>query len=226
MAGKPNRTITVAIAHHCVVLREGMARVVEQLGGYAVLLVAADGEELLAAFSAKQPAELVLLGLEMPGVDGYMAVAWLRERRPEVNCVALALNPTEQMVARALRVGALGVLPLTVGSEELGRALRQAHAGGYVRNALLKDQLDAKGRPPGLDRQSVEEIMALLSGQERKVLKLRCTRKHPRPCEVARTLKLDRRTVCTYERRICRKFGLRNSWELYLLLAKLGLVEG
>jgi CheY-like chemotaxis protein len=96
-------------------------------GNGARVLEAADGETAVA-LAAEPGLDLILMDIQMPGMDGFEAIEAIRRmscgaRLPILGFTASADRPTRQ---RILRVGADGVLTKPIGEAELVQAIRRA----------------------------------------------------------------------------------------------------
>jgi len=122
----------------------------EILGEEAGLEVetAVDGESALRAIE-REPPDLVLTDLVMPGMDGLELVARVRERRPAIPVILMTSQGNEEIAVRALRVGAMSYVP----KKSLATNLRETVA----------EVMDLAGR-----RRAEEEIAATLERSEQE----------------------------------------------------------
>jgi DNA-binding NarL/FixJ family response regulator len=110
-------------------VREALARVLQDPEGEVeVAGVAASGEEAIALLE-RQPVEVVLLDVSMPGMDGLEVTARLQARFPPVKVLLLTLLGHATLLRRALEAGATGYLLKTSGKKELLAAIRAVAAG-------------------------------------------------------------------------------------------------
>jgi NarL family two-component system response regulator LiaR len=126
---------------------------------------AASGEEAVRLCERARP-DVVLVDLVMPGMDGATATRAIRERCPEIQVIVLTSFREEELVQGALQAGAIGYLLKNVSADELGDAIRAAHAGRptlapEAAQALIR----ATRRPPALGYDLTErekEVLALM----------------------------------------------------------------
>ena len=155
-------TTTQSRATRCPLLAQGFDVVGEAAEGYEAIELA------LAA------AQLVLLDLTMPGLDGLSALPGLREAAPRAEIVVLAASGTDDNLLTAIRRGAAGGYLLKSESPERiviflrGVARGEAALSGEVARSLL-DQVRAGGRLGG---GVPDAITAALSARELEVLLL------------------------------------------------------
>jgi two-component system, NarL family, response regulator DesR len=215
-AGVDQRRIRVLLAEDQVMIREALATllglepditVVGQVGrGDAVVdAVAAAGGAAKSAChpntgsdsdsDLKRGVDVVLLDIEMPGLDGLTAAAQLRLRFPEIKIVILTTFGRPGFLRRALESGAGGFLLKDAPAEQLADAIREVHAGRRV--------ID-----PGLAAAAIADGVSPLTERERDVLA--AAAEHATAAEIAAHLYLAEGTVRNYLSAAIRKLGARN----------------
>lgn len=207
--------IRVISADDHAVVRGGVKQLLSDAAGIRVVGEAADGVELMQLLQ-RQPCDVLLLDITMPGKDGLTLLKEVHGKWPRVAVVILSMHPEHQYAARALRVGALGYLTKDGAPEQLIEAVRVAARGGhYVSPALaqvLADQLAGDQNKPPHDALSDREYEVLVRvGAGRTV------------GEIADELFLSTNTVSTYRARLLTKLGLGTTAELmhYVLVNNL-----
>jgi DNA-binding NarL/FixJ family response regulator len=138
----------VVIADDQRVIRDGLVTIVGAIPGAEVVGAACDGAEAIALAEARD-ADVVLMDLRMPGVDGVEATAALRDRRPTTRVVVLTTYADDDSVLAALRAGATGYLTKNASRDDIRRALEAAVAGQGLLDAAVQARLveAATGRP-------------------------------------------------------------------------------
>ena len=161
--------IRLGIVDDDAMVRTGLSFI---LGGEADIEVAwqaADGAEALARLDTDH-ADVLLLDIRMPGMDGLATLEALgsRPRRPAV--IVLTTFNTDDYVVRALRLGAEGFLLKDADPARLVEAIRRVHAGEpmlspEVTSTLIAALTDAA---PAAS-QAATDALALLTDREREV---------------------------------------------------------
>lgn len=111
--------------------------------------------------------DVVLMDMQMPGMDGVQTTQAIREKYPEVQVLALTSFYDKNLVQRAIRAGACGYLAKGVSARELAEAIRLAYSGNTILSpeasqALIKmDDQPSKVGNDLTDRES--EVLALLA---------------------------------------------------------------
>lgn len=110
--------------------------------------VAADGNGLVE-LADRVAADVAVIDLDMPGLDGAGAAAELRERHPELRILVLTMHDDEAAVVRALRAGARGYVVKSAGPDAIARAIHAVAAGDTALSGTVGDQVRAAaGRAP------------------------------------------------------------------------------
>jgi DNA-binding NarL/FixJ family response regulator len=77
-----------------------------------------------ALATASSDADLILLDLTMPGVQGFSGLLFLRADHPELPVIVVSANDDPAVIRRCIECGALGFLPKTADVEQMGEAIR------------------------------------------------------------------------------------------------------
>lgn len=200
------RTRVIVIDDHPL-FRKGVADLIDMAPGLELVGEAADGESGLRVARDAGP-DLVLLDLNMKGLDGIGTLRRLRELDQDVRVVMLTVSDSEEDVVAALRAGADGYLLKDMEPEDILEALERATQGRMVLSERLTEliarALREEARPAGIDD-------ARLTPREREILALLgkgCSNKL-----VARDLNLSVGTVKVHVKHILKKLRLRTRVE-------------
>lgn len=164
----------------------------------------------------REPWDMVLLDINMPGRSGLEVLADLKRARPDVPVLVLSASPEQDYALRVLKLGASGYLTKQSASDELLAAIRKSLAGGKYVTATLAENLAAhlSGAVSGAPHEA-------LSNRELQVLRLIASGRTIK--EIAAELSLSEKTIGTYRARISEKLHLATNVELtrYALQHKL-----
>ena len=115
--------IRILIVDDHPMVREGLAAMLESEEGFAVVGLAANGEEALAPAAATHP-DVILSDVRMPKLDGFAMLARLKGAK----VLLLAGMPLKDEEQRARDLGAKGYLPKDVDQDRLSDAIREIAA--------------------------------------------------------------------------------------------------
>ena len=194
--------IRVLLADDQRVVREGLEMLLGLLPGIEVVGAAADGEEAVRLAVARA-ADVVLMDLRMPRMDGIEATRRLADARPAVRVIALTTYADEPTVLRALRAGARGYLTKDAGAEEISRAIAAVARGEAALDHAVQHhvigavaQAEAAAPPDGLTPREAEVLVLIAEGLSNQ--------------EIAERLVVSPATVKTHVNRVFAKAGVRD----------------
>ena len=199
MSGQGGRAgpdvVRVVIADDHPVYREGLARLLAELGGFDVVGLAADGAEAVALVSSLAP-DVAVLDIRMPNVDGIEATRRITAAGCPTSVVVLTMFDGDEMVVAAVRAGARGYLLKDADDDRIAATVRGVASGEAIFGPAAADRLLALvGRapqPPGADGEPFPQLTA----RERDVLQLMARGRAN--AVIARELFLSERTVRNY----------------------------
>lgn len=191
---------------------EGMASVLRRFDRDVRVHTATSAEDGLAA-AERDGADLVLLDLSLPGIDGITAIGEFRRRLPSIPVVILSASDREDDAQSAIDRGALGYIPKSSSTTELFTALRHVLAGnlyfptrGLVRSEPTDEQSAAADT---LSLRQMEVMTLLCLGKSNKL--------------IAREMSLSEKTVKSHVTAIFRALGVINRTQAVLAAKRLGL---
>jgi DNA-binding NarL/FixJ family response regulator len=166
--GQGEHIVRVALADDDVLLREGLASLLER-SGFAVVGQAADGTELLALVRAHEP-DLVIVDIRMPPshtTEGLEAARVIRTEYPAAGILVLSahveVDEAMELLAGGERTGYLLKSRITDVAEFIDTVERIARGGSVVDPSLVQELVNARRR---------NDPLAALTPREREVLAL------------------------------------------------------
>jgi DNA-binding NarL/FixJ family response regulator len=164
--------ISLFIVDDHQIFRDGLKLLFENTDDITVVGEAESGEEALAKLSDTTP-DLILMDIQMSGINGIETTRQLKAMHPEANILMLTMFEDDQSVFAAMRAGALGYVLKGVGHEEMLRNVRVASDGGAVftpkvANHIIQWFAQSPEQPP---EKSAVKLPALTT-REREVLEL------------------------------------------------------
>ncbi|MCF7548820.1 response regulator transcription factor [Pseudonocardia sp. WMMC193] len=213
--------IRICLADDQDLVRAGFGMVLGAQPDIEVVAEASDGDEVLPAL-ARTPADLVLMDVRMPRVDGIEATRRVVAAHPEVKVVVLTTYDLDSAVTAAIAAGASGFLLKDVTPEYLVEAVRTVHRGDAVVDPASTRRL-LRQAAPLLDRTAEPARLADLTPRERDVLTL--IGQGLTNAEIAAEHVVSEATVKTHVGHILAKTGSRDRVQAVVLAFRTGLVR-
>ncbi|WP_283136253.1 response regulator transcription factor [Rhizohabitans arisaemae] len=143
--------IRVVVADDQQIIREGLVALLGLMDGIEVVGAAGDGEDVLRLL-AETPADIVLMDLRMPVMDGVKATERITREYPQVAVLVLTTYADDDSIVSALHAGARGYLTKDAGRAEIAAALRATASGQSTFGAVVSRRLVAALRHPDSSR--------------------------------------------------------------------------
>jgi DNA-binding NarL/FixJ family response regulator len=217
----PARKIRVAIVDDQTLVRTGFRMILASEPDIEVVGEHGDGAQAVARVPEER-ADVVLMDIRMPVMDGLEATRQLAHKAPATRVVILTTYDLDEYIFDAFRAGASGFLLKDAPPEQLAEAIRVCARG----EALLS---------PSVTRRLVEEFARIptgahtvpaldeLTARELEVLKL--IARGQSNSEIAETLFVSEATVKTHVARILDKLDCRDRVQAVVLAYESGLVQ-
>ncbi|WP_373430232.1 response regulator [Streptomyces sp. V1I1] len=217
--------IRVVVADDEPLIRAGIRMILTSDREIEVVAEAANGREAID-LARSHTADVVLLDIQMPVMDGLTALRELRRAAPATRVIVLTTFGERENVLRALEHGGAGFLLKDTAPAELIRAVRAAAAGeAYLSPGATRHVVDqlASGRAAARGEEARARV-AGLSAREREVLAL--LGEGLSNADAGRRLHMSEATVKTYVSRILAKLECENRVQAALLARDAGLDGG
>lgn len=212
------RTIHVALFDDSKQIRDSLGTLLSTTPGIGLCGCYPDAVNVTAKVAACKP-DVVLMDIDMPGVNGIDAVRTLHAERPELPIMMLTTFADEERIYDSLRAGAVGYLLKNNDPGAVLDAIQEVHAGGapmtpsIARKVMLHFQRpEATTELPdvGLSPREKEVLTALVDGLSYKM--------------IAERLGISFETVRSHVKRVYKKLSVRSSTEAVAKALKSGLV--
>ncbi len=209
--------IRVMIVDDHNLVREGLKAVFEQGDEVEVIGEAGSGEEAVEMASKLEP-DVILMDINMPGMNGIQATRAIRDSNPDAKVVILTMLDQEGYVYEAVKAGATGYMLKHTSSDELVNAIKTVNEGKALLHPDATAQLikefvnlaDNKAREYGLSDREMEVLQLLSEGNTNK--------------QIARSLWISEQTVKTHVAHIFDKLGTSDRTETVARALRSGLV--
>jgi len=216
-----NKKSRLLIADDHTLLRAGLCSLLSQDPDIEIVGEAANGRDAIQLVGALSP-HLVIMDLNMPGMNGLEAIVDIKRRFPETRVLVLTIHKTEEYIHESLRAGADGYVLKDATHDELRVAVRSILNGksylspdisGKVINGYLGTGSNVNGST-SWDK---------LTHREREVLKL-VAEGHQNKY-IAEFFSLSVKTVEKHRSNLMKKLDLHNTSKLTAYAIEKGLVD-
>ena len=198
--------ITVSIVEDNDQLRGTLARVLDRSDGFKCSSTYPSAEEALKGLPKTTP-DVVLMDINLPGINGVECVRQLKALLPKTQVIMLTVYEDTDNIFNALAVGAAGYLLKRTKTEELLEAIREVNRGGSPMTTHIARKVTQSFQKFTPSPQPTEN----LSQREQEVLD--CLSQGFLYKEIAEKLGISYETVHTYIRRIYEKLQVRTRTE-------------
>ncbi|HEY9773844.1 MAG TPA: response regulator transcription factor [Planktothrix sp.] len=209
--------IKVVVCDDQQLMRQGIANLLSYQTDMQIVGQAAHGEEA-CALARDHGADVVLMDIRMPVMNGIEATKKIISERIKTKILILTTFEDEELVIQALGAGASGYLLKDAPSEEIAAAIRSVHMGNTLLGAVAAEKVVAA--LAGGKKQSIKiDVDKLLTHREVEVLKLIGDGRNNR--EIAKTLQITEGTVKNHVTRILAQINARDRIQAALIAREL-----
>ncbi|ETK35148.1 response regulator [Microbispora sp. ATCC PTA-5024] len=211
--------IRVLIADDHPMFRYGLRAALADVDGLVVVGEAADGRAAVE-LAADLGVDVVLLDLDMPGMNGVEAIGELRRRLPEVAVLVLTMFDNDESLFTAMRAGARGYLVKGAEQEHIVRAVRTVHLGEVIFGAGVAERALAYFAAAPAGGRAARPLPELT---DREVEVLRLVADGLNNTEIARRLVLSEKTVRNHVSSIFAKLRVDDRAQAIVRARRVGL---
>jgi DNA-binding NarL/FixJ family response regulator len=209
----------IAVVDDHVLLRNGLANLINSFPGYHVSFEADNGKDFIAQLETHGNPDIVLLDISMPEMDGFDTAAWIKKNRPSTKMMVLSMREDEDAIIRMVKSGAGGYILKDSKPTIFKQALDEIRDKGFYMNDLLSNKV--LNYVKGEEENKEAAIIARLTEKELKFLELACSEKTYK--EIANEMNLSPRTVEGYRDDLFEKLGVISRVGLVTFAIKHGL---
>lgn len=203
------------IADDHIIFRKGLATILNEIPNIKVVAETSNGHELLDVLKTKS-ADVILMDIKMPGMDGIEATRKVKSKFPETQIIALTMHEEIGYFNKMIEAGASGFLLKNTNKDQLEQAIYAVFTG----DKYFAEEFAITVNKP---TPSQGFVNVNLSQREKEILDYIC--KGFSNAEIAKFLGLSQRTIDGHRSRLFEKTGAKNAPNLVLFAIKNGLVK-
>lgn len=217
-----NAIVKIGLIDDHVLFRKGLASLIEMVGPpYQIVLEADNGLDLQQKISSHNTPDLILLDINMPGMDGYDCVKWLTEHYPLIKVLVVSMIETEEAIVRMLRMGVKGYLCKDIEPKELNEALQAVLNKGFYFTDFITGKLLHSLQQD--ERPTTPKAAIQMNDREKSFIQLACSELTYN--QIAARMFLSPKTIDGYRDTLFERFNVKSRVGLALYAVKHGIVQ-
>lgn len=197
--------IKIAIADDHQMMIDGIKSLLKQEKNMTVIGEALNGEEMLKVIERKK-ADVVLMDVRMPVMDGMEATQLISQRFPDVKVLMLTMYNSREYIEKLIKSGAAGYILKNTGKQELITAIETVYRGEQYYSREVTERFMESFQKK---KKVYSDIPIELTGREKDVLKLIAQEFTTQ--EIADKLCISHHTVETHRKNLISKLNVRNT---------------
>jgi len=191
--------ILIYIADDHAIVLEGLTEILRAKRHLKIMGTAADGEALINLMHDRR-ADVVILDINMPKINGIQCTEWIKQHYPQCKVIILTMFPERSYIDQLIKAGADGCLLKSRGSQDLLDAIDRVTSGRSYFDTI-RDFAEKDMNPVfNLSQREMEIIKLIVNGHT--------------SAEIAEKLFLSEHTVKTHRKNIFRKIGINSVGQL------------
>lgn len=213
----------IALVDDHLLLRNGLAVVINSYQDYRVVFEAGNGIEFIQKLKENELPDIVLLDISMPYMNGYETAEWIKKNYPIIKILVLSMLDDERSIIRMLQFGARGYITKGSDPKELKTALDTLSKKDMYFNQLVYQNLVGNIRNQLAEPLDDSIILMGLKEKEKDFLRRTCSDKSLK--EIAADMYLSPRTIDDYRDTLFEKLQVTSRTGLVLFAIRAGLVK-
>ena len=204
--------------------RQSLSTLLSTVDEYELMMDTESGEACLEMLKGMNTLpHILLLDLEMPGMDGIELNKELQKRYPQIKVIVLSVYTKERLISQTIENGACGYLIKNCGRDELCTAINTVFKSGFYMNINVVKAIQHKSRTKNNAIKNTNNIDVDLTQREAEILRYIC--KEYSNAEIAEKLFISVRTVEGHRTNLLLKTGCKNTAGLALFAVKHNIFE-
>lgn len=203
----------ILIADDHKLFRAGLVLVLKQLGENLEITEAGTGKEAIDIAVGEPSPELILMDLDLPGMNGLEALGAINQAKADIPVVILSAMEDRATIARAMELGARGYIPKSASGDVMINSLKLVISGGVCMPPGFGENSEGRkggANIPNLTRRQLEVLRLMATGNSNK--------------EIAHNLGISENTVRVHISAIITALDATNRTEAAYSAMRIGLI--
>lgn len=215
--------LKLAVVDDHRLFRKGLITLIDMVSKDCAILFEADnGLDLQQKLDNDNLPDIVLMDVNMPGMDGFESVQWLRANFPSIKVLVVSMIEKEDTIVRMLKLGVKGYLCKDVEPRELSEALHVVANKGFYYTDFLTRKLVHSLQHDDVERKRIPPA-EMINDRERQFIQLSCSELTYK--EIADKMYLSPKTIDGYRNTLFEKLNVKSRVGLVIYAIKNGIVN-
>ncbi len=210
----------IVLADDHAIVRNGVKAVLEKLGKNMEIVAEISNGKDLVDYAQKHGADVYVVDISMPVLNGIEAVERIVRRNPDAKVVMLSMYDDRVSVEKSLKAGAKGFIVKVSTAHEIVDAIEEVAAGRfylcskvskYIVQGFLGKSSSRKRDVTGLTPKEKEVLQLIAEGYSSK--------------QIAKSFNLSLNTIHVHRNNIMKKLGIHKQAELVRYAIKEGIAQ-
>ncbi|MES1249933.1 MAG: response regulator transcription factor [Chitinophaga rupis] len=222
------KQVKLALVDDHNLFRKGLIKLInlaDKENKYHILFEADNGNDLKEKLNQRALPDIVLMDIDMPEMDGYESVEWMRKNYPDISILVVSMFDSEEAIIKMLRMGVKGYLSKHIEVEDMHAALESIGKKGFYYSDSVAGVMAQiiQGNTSGEEIRNGGRIKNNLSENEAEFLNLACTELTYQ--QIADKMKLSPKTIDGYREALFVRFNVKSRVSLAMYAVKNELVK-
>jgi two-component system invasion response regulator UvrY len=219
----PSLPIKLGLVDDHKLFRKGLRSLIEIVNKECTILFEADdGLDLQQKIKKDNQPDIIVMDVNMPRMDGFASVQWLREYYPDIKILVVSMIEKEETIVQMLKLGVRGYLCKDVEPKELGEALHTIIDKGFYYTDFITGKLVHSLQNNIPDKQT-QNGFDQINAREKTFLQFACSEMTYN--EIATRMFLSPKTIDGYRNSLFEKLSVKSRVGLVICAIRNGMVE-
>ena len=218
------KTMELALVDDHKLFRKGLISLIDMVCSDCRILFEADnGKDLQQKIVKDKQPDIIIMDINMPGMDGFAAVEWLNNNFPLIKILVVSMVEKEESIVRMLKLGVKGYLSKDVEPAVFVEALNEIMNKGFYYTDFITGKLVHSLQNENNTDDTKQKALQLMTDNEREFLQFACSELTYN--EIADRMYKSPKTIDGYRNSLFEKFNVKSRVGLAIYAIRHGLVK-